>query len=182
MTYYKKHGRRYVPIAEEMTFSALGEGYYVVAVKPGVTSTIRAIDPDYVTLTAALKEFEDVLSEKLRDASTLSLHKEWSQDDQEKRKEAHARLKTLMDEIGVDVLWQESPNDIVRAVSEALSKKALERHITIESDELILAAFKALLTRYCLKTSDTPESVMEIIKKDLVDVGVLPENVSIKLT
>ena len=182
MTYYKKHGRKYVPIAEEMAFSAFGEGYYIVAVKPGTTSTIRVIDPDYATLAAALKEFQDVLTDKLREASTLKLDKKWSQEDLERRKEAHAKLKALMDEIGVDVIWQDSPREIAEAVTETISKKALERHITIESDELILAAFKALLTRYCLQTSSTPESAMEMVKNDLVDVGILPENVSIKLT
>ena len=182
MTYYKKHGRRYVPIAEDMAFSAYDEGTYLVTVKPGWTSSIKTIQPEYATIVAAIKEFEGLLLEKLLEASALKLPKDFDAANSKKRKEAHERLKSLMDEIGTDVLWQDSPSGIVESVSKVLTEKSLERHVTVESDELLLAAFKALLTRYCLVTSETPESAMQVVKKDLVDIGIIPENVSIKLT
>lgn len=181
MLYYKKHGRRYVPIAETIDMYAYKEGNYIVSIKPGIQSIAKVLDPDYATVSAAIKEFRDELSAKLDEASRLKLADQWEAGDKNKRQEAHAKLKTLMDEIGTDVLWQDSPNAIIDAVAETLEKKIHERHVAIESDELILAAFKALLTRYCLVTGVTSIDAVEIVKNDLVDIGVLPENVSIRL-
>ena len=181
MLYYKKHGRRYVPIAETIDMYAYNEGDYLVSIKPGIQSVARIIDPDYATIFAAIKEFKDVLSSKLDESSRLKLSNEWEERNKDKRQEAHAKLKILMDEIGPDILWQDSPNTIIDAVAETLEKKIHERHVAIESDDLILAAFKALLTRYCLATGVASIDAVEIVKNDLVDIGVLPENVSIRL-
>jgi hypothetical protein len=59
--FYKKVGRRYVPVSEynDNLLDALPEGVTMVYVKPGVTSYVYRVEPDFEAVDAALEVMKD---------------------------------------------------------------------------------------------------------------------------
>lgn len=70
-TYYEKRGRRYYPVAEEDTYGAMTEGYYLVCCKPGRRGWRRLLKPDGAAVLAVLREHEDALTAAINEASTI---------------------------------------------------------------------------------------------------------------
>lgn len=71
--YYKKVGRRYVPVSEydsELSY-ALPKGTHVIMSYPGGSSTRYNVDPNYVAMIAAGRVAEDVISNAIVKASEL---------------------------------------------------------------------------------------------------------------
>lgn len=71
--FYKKQGRRYVPVYEynQELMDAMPKGHHLVSVYPGGRSGRYNIDPAYAPLIAAGRIAEDIISEAIRNASDL---------------------------------------------------------------------------------------------------------------
>ena len=71
--FYKKVGRRYVPVYEydQTLLDALPKGTHLVQVYPGGQSTRYNIDPAYGPMIAAGRVAEDAISKELMRASDL---------------------------------------------------------------------------------------------------------------
>jgi hypothetical protein len=71
--FYKKVGRRYVPVSEydQTLMDAFPKGAHLVICYPGGQSARYNIDPAYAPMIAAGRVAEDVISEALRKASDL---------------------------------------------------------------------------------------------------------------
>ncbi len=69
-TFYRKRGRRYVPVAEyDDTFlSSLQLGNHLVQVKPGVRTVHFQIEPDNAAVLAAIKQCGDEAATALYEA------------------------------------------------------------------------------------------------------------------
>jgi len=62
---YVKRGRRYHPINDPYAFDGLGEGHWAVHVQPSSRSIRRNIEPDYESVCAVLKEYQDEIVKHL---------------------------------------------------------------------------------------------------------------------
>lgn len=73
--FYKKVGRRYVPIAEydDEYMSSFPKGTHLVICHPGGSSRRYRIDPDYAALIAAGRVAEDAISKSIMAALELRL-------------------------------------------------------------------------------------------------------------
>lgn len=60
-TLYRKHGRRYHPVAEFDTFDAWPEGAHLVVCKPGSRVTRFRINPDRAPIAAAAEPIRDAV-------------------------------------------------------------------------------------------------------------------------
>jgi hypothetical protein len=75
-TLYKKVGKKFIPVAETEVIHSYPEGFYLVRIKPGCTSTAPLkLHPRYAQLEAALMHFKDELVDGLRDASEVKTNK-----------------------------------------------------------------------------------------------------------
>lgn len=73
--FYKKVGRRYVPVSEydsELS-DAYTQGAHLVVVKPGSTSKKYNIDPAFAPMIAAGRYAEDAMAKVLSDASSARI-------------------------------------------------------------------------------------------------------------
>lgn len=69
MTYYKKVGRKYVPVMEELLYDAFSAGAYLVIVKPGSRSLRTILDPQVADLVAAAEPAKDAMAKAIVEAS-----------------------------------------------------------------------------------------------------------------
>jgi hypothetical protein len=71
--FYKKVGRRYVPVAEydQEHLDSFPQGHHLVSVRPGVSSRRFKIDPALGPMIAAGIYAEDAISKSIMDASAL---------------------------------------------------------------------------------------------------------------
>lgn len=67
-TYYKRVGRRYVPVAEydNELLNSFSKGAHLVICKPGVTTKLYNIDAEYAPLIAAVNSMGEHLSHLIR--------------------------------------------------------------------------------------------------------------------
>lgn len=74
--YYEKVGRKYVPVSEHDSDlrSAFTEGHHLVYVKPGASTTMYNIDPDYAAMIAAGLVARDTISSIVIKSSELRFH------------------------------------------------------------------------------------------------------------
>ena len=72
-TFYKKVGRRYVPVSEYDSdlFHSMPKGAHLVTCYPGGSSTRYNINPNHAALIAASRVAEDAMSNALNKASEL---------------------------------------------------------------------------------------------------------------
>jgi hypothetical protein len=75
--FYKKVGRRYVPVAEydQEHLDSFPQGHHLVSVRPGVSSRRFKIDPALGPMIAAGIYAEDAISKSIMDASALRVPK-----------------------------------------------------------------------------------------------------------
>lgn len=71
--YYKKQGRKYVPVSEydSELMDAFTEGAHLVMCYPGGKSTRYNIDPNYAAMIAAGRLAEDTISKAIMKASDI---------------------------------------------------------------------------------------------------------------
>jgi hypothetical protein len=71
--YYKKEGRRYVPVYEYDTelMDALPKGHHLLSVYPGGSSRRYNVDPAYAPMIAASRIAEDAICKAIQKASEL---------------------------------------------------------------------------------------------------------------
>lgn len=71
--YYKKVGRKYVPVSEydSSLMSALPKGNHMIMCYPGGSSTRCNIEPNHAAMIAAGRIAEDVISKAIMDATEL---------------------------------------------------------------------------------------------------------------
>jgi hypothetical protein len=71
--FYKKVGRRYVPVSEydQTLMDALPRGSHLLNIYPGGSSTRYCVDPAYAPMIAAGRVAEDAISRALMRASDL---------------------------------------------------------------------------------------------------------------
>lgn len=75
--YYKKEGRKYVPVSEydSELMDAFPKGSHLVICYPGGKSTRFNIDPNYAAMIAAGRVAEDAISNALYQASEVRMKK-----------------------------------------------------------------------------------------------------------
>ena len=71
MQYYVKKGKGYVPVNDPYAYDGLGEGDWLVTVKPGSQSMRTMLNPDLANLEAAIHHLEDGLVRAIAKASEL---------------------------------------------------------------------------------------------------------------
>ena len=74
--FYKKVGRKYVPINDPCAWDGLSEGVWIVTVKPGVKTARIQVLEDFDGLSSALESFKQDLIDSMYDASTAKPSKE----------------------------------------------------------------------------------------------------------
>lgn len=76
--FYKKVGRKYIPVAEydSELIDSFPKGNHLVMTYPGGSSTRYNIDPNYAALIAAGRVAEDAVCQALYNASELRMRKE----------------------------------------------------------------------------------------------------------
>lgn len=75
--FYKKQGRRYIPVSEydQTLMDSLPKGTHIVMCYPGGQSTRYNIDPNYAAMIAAGRVAEDAISKKIMEASELRMQR-----------------------------------------------------------------------------------------------------------
>lgn len=126
--YYKKQGRRYVPVREydEDLMRSFPKGAHLVMCYPGGESTRYNIDPAYAPMIAAGRVAEDAMCQAIREASEL-------RPKQTPITEGQRRAwRKLAREFGDDIATLNGPSsfDIAQAGLQALQVQAdeLMRH------------------------------------------------------
>lgn len=112
-TFYKKVGRRYVPVLEhdDELLSSLEEGHHLISAIPGLRSTTHRVDPNHAPVLAVMKVAKEKMLEAMLEASKLRPQAKLLTSEQ---REAYQRL---MDVLGDDkfYLQYDSMNDIIEA-------------------------------------------------------------------
>lgn len=69
-TFYRKRGRRYIPVAEydDNLLRSLPKGHHLVRVDPKVATVHHQIDPDNAAVLAAIKQCGDEAANALYEA------------------------------------------------------------------------------------------------------------------
>lgn len=109
-TLYRKRCGKFVPITEEIHVAGWSKGFYLVEIKPGLTSMARALTPDYAELECAFKALEGTLTKGLIKAMELRPQLNSSK----AVIQAFEKFKT---EVGEEIPTQlgfDSANDVVR--------------------------------------------------------------------
>lgn len=57
--FYKKVGRKYIPVTDPYAYAGLREGYWLIRVEPGRTSIREMVHPANAEIDAAIKEKEE---------------------------------------------------------------------------------------------------------------------------
>lgn len=119
--FYKKEGRKYIPISEyDSDFSSsLGYGDHLLSVYPG-GSTRRSIDPAFAPMIAAGRYAEDDICMAIKIATEM---KPTSTPITEEQRDAWAKLSAAFGEESCRLQWQSSM-DVARAALDALQREA----------------------------------------------------------
>ena len=120
-TFYKKQGRRYIPVSEydPELLASKTYGNHLVVVRPGVTSQLYNVDPAIVPLIAAGVYAKDTLINALSDASEARPDKTPLTDEQIKAWRAFDKSMG-----GCRMLQYQSYNMIAQAGIDALIEEA----------------------------------------------------------
>ncbi len=128
--YYKKVGRKYVPVSEydSNLHVAMGKGkHLILSVDPGMTSYHYNIDPAFAPVLAAAKYGEDTLSKSIMKATELRRRaKEGEKITDEQRK----AWEHLVEVFGDDAKQLEWPS--ARGAAEEVMQKLAE-----EADKML---------------------------------------------
>lgn len=121
-TFYKKVGRRYVPVSEYDSdlFNSMSKGSHLVVCYPGGRSTRYNINPNHAALIAAGRVAEDAMATALYKASEMVPKRKTVTKEQQKA------WKNLQQAFGDDMftLQTKSCRDIVEVGIQALQAEA----------------------------------------------------------
>lgn len=122
--YYKKVGRRYVPVAQynEHIIDSFTEGAHLVVCKPGSMMRRYDIDPEHAPLIAAGIAAENAISKKIMELSQIQTVKTPLT---VKQKEAWDNLRNELGQDGYLLQWPSARECATEAVA-ALRKEAEE--------------------------------------------------------
>ena len=123
--YYKKVGRRYVPVSEYDSdlLDSFPKGNHLVMSYPGGKSTAYKIDPNYAALIAAGRVAQDAMCDAINQAAAM--HRAKGLVLTEKQRLAWEHFVEVMGESGRCVHYK-SVHDIAEAGIKALEKEAFE--------------------------------------------------------
>lgn len=126
--YYKKVGRKYVPVSEydhDLSY-ALPKGAHLIMCYPGGSSTKYNVDPMYAPLIAAGRVAEDALSSALVKAGELRLgYKSRERKLTDEQREAWEHLVEVFGDDAKQLEWP-SAREVAEAGLKALEDEALK--------------------------------------------------------
>lgn len=141
--FYKKVGRRYVPVSEydQTLMDAFPKGTHIVMCYPGGQSTRYNIDPNYAAMIAAGRVAEDAISKKLMAASELRMQR----GDRERplTEEQRAAWENLVRVFGDSAKQLEWPS--IRECAEAGVQAMQEEAVKLMQNDTVRAAFEKFL-------------------------------------
>lgn len=149
--YYKKVGRKYVPVSEydSNLHVAMGKGkHLIVSVDPGMTSYHYNIDPAFAPLLAAAKYGEDTLSKSIMAATELRRQQRDKKITEEQRK----AWEHLVEVFGDDAKQLEWPS--ARGAAEEVMKKLAEEAEKMLEVPSVKLAFEQFMMVYKLTKDD----------------------------
>ncbi len=119
-TFYKKEGRKYVPVYEydQTLMDAMPKGAHLTVVYPGGQCTRYNIDPNYAAMIAAGRVAEDTISKAIMRASDL---RPTSAPLTEEQREAWAKLIEVFGPEARRLEWpsaREAAEEAVKAMQE----------------------------------------------------------------
>ena len=123
--FYKKVGRRYVPVYEydQTLLDAFPKGNHVVMCYPGGQSRVYNIDPNYAALIAASRVAREPMHEAIHEATKMHREQVGSQELTPKERDAWENFVKVMGERG-RILHYRSVHDIADAGLKALEEEA----------------------------------------------------------
>ena len=137
--FYKKEGRRYVPVYEydQVLLDAFPKGTHLVDVYPGGSSRRFNIDPAYAPMIAAGRVAEDAISKAIVKASEMRPHNRPITEKQRKAWEAMAKA------FGDDRYYVEIPS--AREIAEAGVKAQMEEAEKLLENPIVRKAYEKFL-------------------------------------
>ena len=123
--FYKKVGRRYVPVYEydQQLMDAFPKGNHVVMCYPGGQSRVYNVDPNYAALIAASRVARDPMHAAIHDATKMHRDQYDNQVLTNKQKQAWDKFVEVMGE-RARILHYRSVHDIAEAGLKALEEEA----------------------------------------------------------
>ena len=137
--FYKKIGRRYIPVQEydNELLDAFPRGTHLVDVYPGGSSRRFNIDPAYAPMIAAGRVAEDAISKAIVNASEMRPHNRPITEKQRKAWEAMAKA------FGDDRYYVEIPS--AREIAEAGVKAQMEEAEKLLANPTVRKAYEKFL-------------------------------------
>lgn len=141
--YYKKDGRRYVPVSEYDSeyLDSFPKGNHLVSVYPGGSSRKYFVDPAYVPMIAAGRVAEDAISQAIMKAQELRLPSR--QRERPLTEEQRLAWENLVRVFGDDVRQLEWPS--VREAAEAGVKAMQEEAEKLMENPVVKKAYERFL-------------------------------------
>lgn len=140
--FYKKEGRRYVPVYEydQELMDALPKGNHLVSVYPGGSSRRYNIDPAYAPLIAAGRVAEDAISKHIMEVSALRMPERKTPITKEQR-DAWRRLSELMGNERYALEWcsyREAAEAGIKAMTEEAEKLLKHPSVRLAYEQFLL--------------------------------------------
>lgn len=137
--FYRKEGRKYIPVSEydQTLLDALPKGTHLIQVYPGGQSTRYNVDPNYAAVIAATRVAEDVISQRLMQASDLRPKRAPLTEGQ---RQAWAKL---VEEFGEDARCLEWPS--AREASEAACKAMQDEALKLMDNPSVRKAYERFM-------------------------------------
>ena len=140
--YYKKVGRRYVPVSEydSNLHSAFPKGkHLIVSVDPGITSYHYNIDPAFAPVLAAAKYGEDTLSRNIVKATELRRQQREGRELTDEQRQAWQNLVKVFGEEARQLEWP-SARGAAEEVMQKLAEEA-EKMLKVPAVKLAYEQF-----------------------------------------
>jgi hypothetical protein len=130
--FYKKVGRKYVPVSEydSVLMEAMPKGSHLVNVYPGGQSTRYSVNPNHVALLAACRVAEDAISKAIMDATEIRRSTRGGKNETPLTEEQRDAWNHLVDVFGPDAKQLEWPS------ARECAEKAAQA-IMIEAEKLM---------------------------------------------
>lgn len=153
--YYKKVGRKYVPVSEydSNLHVAMGKGkHMIVSVDPGMTSYHYNIDPAFAPVLAAAKYGEDTLSKSIMNATELRRR---AKEGEKVTKEQRKAWEHLVEVFGDDAKQLEWPS--ARGAAEEVMQKLAEEAEKMLKVPTVRLAYEQFMLVYKLTKDEYNE-------------------------
>lgn len=151
--YYKKVGRKYVPVSEydSNLHVAMGKGnHMILSVEPGLTSYHYNIDPAFAPVLAAAKYGEDTLSKSIMRATDLRIREKVQLTDEQRLAWEH-----LVDVFGEGAKQLEWPS--ARGAAEEVMNKLAEETEKMLKVPAVKLAYEHFMLVYKLTKDEQNE-------------------------